>query len=68
MTTNGSAAVAVEAASAERILHKLRDKGRKEERAAECAGNGTKGQRAAVVVASLPPSWPGTYLPGGKKS
>ena len=30
MTTNGSAAVALEAATAERILHKLRDKGRKE--------------------------------------
>ena len=44
MTTNGSAAVAVEAATAERILHKLRDKGRRE-RGAECAGNGTKGQR-----------------------
>ena len=34
MTTSGSAAVALEAATAERILHKLRDKGRREERSA----------------------------------
>ena len=60
MTTNGSAAVAVEAATAERILHKLRDKGRRERSGVRRKWNEGK----AVVVASL--SWLETYLPGEK--
>ena len=59
MTTNGSAAVAVEAATAERILHKLRDKGRREERSApEMERRDSGGGRLPLVAWDL--------LAGGK--
>ena len=54
MTTSGSAAVALEAATAERILHKLRDKGRKEGERSEVRRKWSEG--TARGGGRLPPS------------